>query len=179
MKKILKIIGVILLLAIAFVLIAGIFVPKTYHLEKDITINAPQDKVWGNVSSLQAMEKWSPWTDIDPAMKVSHEGQPGTVGSVYRWEGNSDAGSGNQTITKLQQAERVETHLNFIKPMKGKADTYLVLAGTGNATKVTWGFDTKYSYPMNVMQLFFDMDEMMGKQYDKGLSKLKTMSESN
>jgi len=69
--------------------------------------------------------------------------------------------------------------LNFIKPMKGKADTYLVLAGTGNATKVTWGFDTKYSYPMNVMQLFFDMDEMMGKQYDKGLSKLKTMSESN
>jgi len=63
--------------------------------------------------------------------------------------------------------------------MKGKADTYLVLAGTGNATKVTWGFDTEYSYPMNVMQLFFDMDEMMGKQYDKGLSKLKTMSESN
>ena len=91
MKKFLKIIGIILLLAIAFVLIAGIFVTKKFHLEKDITINAPQEKVWGNVNSLQAMEKWSPWTDIDPAMKVSHEGQPGTVGSVYRWEGNSDA----------------------------------------------------------------------------------------
>ena len=74
---------------------------------------------------------------------------------------------------------RVETHLNFIKPFKGEADTYIILAGGSNATKVTWGFDTKYSYPMNVMQLFFDMDEMMGKQYDKGLSKLKTISESN
>jgi hypothetical protein len=29
------------------------------------------------------------------------------------------------------------------------------------------------------MQLFVDMDEMMGKQYNKGLSKLKAISESN
>ena len=56
MKKVLKIIGVILLLAVAFVLIAGIFVPKTYHLEKDITINAPADKVWNHVNTLQALE---------------------------------------------------------------------------------------------------------------------------
>ena len=179
MKKVLKIIVVILLLVIAFVLIAGIFVSKTYHLEKDITINAPQEKVWNNVNSLQAMEKWSPWTDIDPNMKISHEGQQGTVGSVYRWEGNRDAGSGNQTITKLQQPARVETHLNFIKPFKGEADTYIVLDGAENGTKVSWGFDTRYSYPMNVMQLFIDMDDMMGKQYDKGLSKLKSLSESN
>jgi len=179
MKKVLKIIGVILLLVIAFVLIAGIFVPKTYHLEKDITINAPTDKVWNHVNTLQALEKWSPWADIDPAMKVEHEGQPGAIGSVYRWEGNKDVGSGNQTLTKIQQPERVETHLHFIKPFKGEADSFIQLAGAGNATKVTWGFDTKYSYPMNVMQLFVDMDEMMGKQYNKGLSKLKTISESN
>ena len=179
MKKVLKIIGIILLLAVAFVLIAGIFLPRTYHLEKDITVNASREIVWNHVSSLQAMEKWSPWSDIDPAMRVTHEGKPGTVGSVYRWEGNRDAGSGNQTITKIQSTERVETRLNFIKPFKGEADTYVVLAGSGNGTNVTWGFDTKYSYPMNVMQLFVDMDEMMGKQYDKGLSKLKTLSESN
>jgi len=179
MKKILKIIGVILLLAIAFVLIAGIFVPKTYHLEKDITINAPQERVWNNVNSLQALEKWSPWADIDPSMKVTHEGQQGEVGSVYRWEGNKDVGSGNQTLTKIQLPERVETHLHFIKPFKGEAESFIQLAGAGNGTKVTWGFDTKYSYPMNVMQLFVDMDEMMGNQYNKGLSKLKSISESN
>ncbi|HZI53435.1 MAG TPA: SRPBCC family protein [Chitinophagaceae bacterium] len=179
MKKVLKIIGIVLLLAIAFVLIAGIFVPKTFHLEKDITINAPQEKVWSHVNSLQELEKWSPWTDIAPAINVTHEGQKGAIGSVYRWEGNKDVGSGNQTITKIQQPERVETHLHFIKPFKGEADSFIQLAAAGSGTNVTWGFDTKYSYPMNVMQLFVDMDEMMGNQYNKGLSKLKTISESN
>jgi hypothetical protein len=179
MKKILKIIGVILLLAIAFVLIAGLFVPKTYHLEKDITINASRDKVWGHVNSLQQLEKWSPWVEKDPAMKVTHEGQEGAVGSVYKWDGNKNVGEGSQTLTKVQQPDRVESHLHFIEPFEGEADAFIILAEAGNSTKVTWGFDTKYSYPMNVMQLFVNMDEMMGKEYNSGLSKLKQLSESN
>lgn len=179
MKKILKIIGVIILLAVAFVLIAGVFVPKTYHLEKDITINAPRDKVWGHVNSLQQLEKWSPWGEKDLAMKVTHEGQEGAVGSVYKWDGNKNVGEGSQTLTKLQQPDKVETHLHFIKPMEGEADAFIHLAEAGNGTKVTWGFDTKYSYPMNKMQLFVDMDEMMGKEYNAGLNKLKQICESN
>ncbi|MEJ0104558.1 MAG: hypothetical protein WDO19_19240 [Bacteroidota bacterium] len=48
-------------------------------------------------------------------------------------------------------------------------------AGTG--TKVTWGFDTRYPYPMNVMLLFINMDELIGKDYNAGLDKLKRLSE--
>ncbi|MEJ0104559.1 MAG: SRPBCC family protein [Bacteroidota bacterium] len=96
MKRVLKIIGVILLVIILFVLIAGIFVPKTFHLEKEITINAPRDTVWSYVSSLQGQVKWSPWPEKDPNIQASFEGQEGAVGSVYRWKGNKDVGSGNQ-----------------------------------------------------------------------------------
>ena len=179
MKKVLKIIGVLILLAIAFVLIAGIFVPQTYHLEKDITINAPKDKVWSHVNSLQQLEKWSPWSGKDPAMKVTYEGQEGAIGSVYKWDGNSDVGEGTQTLTKVQQPDKVETHLHFIEPFEGEADAFINLVEAGNGTKVSWGFDTRYSYPMNVMQLFVDMDEMMGREYNAGLSKLKQICESN
>ena len=179
MKKFFKVIGVILLLIIAFVLIAGIFVSKTYHLDKTITINAPKEKIWGNVSSLQQMMKWSPWLEKDPNAQTSFEGQEGTIGSVYRWRGNKDVGSGNQTITKIDRPNSIITHLTFIEPFSGEADSFINLADEGAATKVTWGFDTKYPYPMNVMQLFINMDEMMGTQYDKGLAKLKQISESN
>jgi len=179
MKRVLKIIAAILILAIVFLLIAGIFVPKSYHLEQDITINASREKIWSHVNSLQQLEKWSPWAEKDPAMKVTFEGQEGTVGSVYKWEGNKDVGEGTQTITGVEPARNLKTHLHFIEPFEGEADAFIKLADASNATKVTWGFDTRYSYPMNVMQLFVNMDEMMGKEYRAGLTKLKQICESN
>lgn len=179
MKKILKIIGGILVLLIAFVLIAGIFVSKTFHIDKTVTINAPIEKVWSNVNSLQNMVKWSPWLDADPNVKTSFEGQEGAIGSSYKWNGNKDVGSGIQTITKIEQPKRIDSRLHFIEPFEGEADTYVALINDGSGTKATWSFDSKYKYPMNVMQLFIDMDDMIGKQFDKGLGKLKSLSESN
>lgn len=175
MKKILKVVGVILLLLVVVFLVAGLIIKKDYHLEREITINAPKEKVWNNVNSLQSLEKWSPWVGIDPNMKTSFEGAPGTVGSVYKWEGNSDVGQGSQTLTAVQSPDAVTTHLHFIKPFEGEADATVKLAEANGATKVTWTFDSRYKYPMNVMTLF--MDGMMGDQYNKGLSKLKQISE--
>lgn len=179
MKKFLKIIGVILLLVVAFILIAGLFVSKEYHLERDITINAPREKVWSNVGTLHAMHNWSPWIEADPNIKITYEGQDGMVGAVYKWEGNKDVGKGTQTITKTEQPNRIETHLHFFEPFEGEADSYINLSDAGTGTKVTWGFDSKYAYPMNVMLLFVNMDKMMGDTYNKGLNKLKTVCESN
>ncbi|WP_153800286.1 SRPBCC family protein [Foetidibacter luteolus] len=177
MKKVLKVIGIIVLALIIFVLIAGLFVSKDYHLEKNITINAPREKVWGLVNSFEQMDKWNPWKDPDPNIQISYEGQQGTVGSVYKWEGNNDVGAGNQTFTKLEPMSRTESHINFIKPFKGEADVFLQLDEVSGGTKVNWGFDTRYSYPMNTMLLFIDMDKMMGEKYDTGLARLKKLAE--
>lgn len=177
MKKFLKILGLIVLAIILFVLISGLFVDKDYHIEKEITINAPREKVWSHVSSFSEMAKWNPFTEKDPNIKTSVSGTDGTVGAVYHWDGNKDVGAGEQTITKLDPNNRVETHLHFIKPFEGEADAFLNLSDTASGTKVTWGFDTHYKYPMNVMLLFIDMDEMMGKEYNKGLANLKAIAE--
>lgn len=178
MKKFLKVIGLIVLLLIAFVLIAGIFAPKDVHLEKSILINAPRDKVWAHVNTLNGMEQWSPWPAKDPNMKKTYEGTPGAIGSVFKWDGNKEVGSGTQTLTKAIQAERVETRLHFLKPFEGNAAAFIILSDSANATKATWGFDSRSPYPMNVMHLFFSMDDMMGKDYKNGLSKLKALSEA-
>jgi hypothetical protein len=179
MKKILKIIGVILLLVIAFVLIAGWILPKTYRVERDITINATREKVWDNVSTLHGLHSWSPWIEADPSVKITYEGQDGTVGAAYKWEGNSDVGMGVQTIAKAEKPNSFATHIHFIKPFDGEADSYINLSDAGSSTKVTWSLDGKYTYPMNTMQLFLDMDKTIGDKYNAGLSKLKTLCESN
>jgi Polyketide cyclase / dehydrase and lipid transport len=179
MKKFFKIIGIILLLAIIFVLVAGLLISKDYHFERDITINAPKEKVWSHVNSLGALTKWSPWLDKDPAVQTNIEGQDGAIGSVFKWKGNKDVGEGTQTLTKLEAPNRVDTHLHFIEPFDGQADAHIDLADAGTGTKVTWGFDMKYTYPMNVMKLFMNMDDLMGKDYSNGLNKLKSLSEAN
>lgn len=178
MKKVLKIVGLIVLAIIAFILIAGLFVKKDFHLEKNITINAPQEKVWNNINTLGAMQKWSPWLEADPNVQTSIEGQDGEVNAIYKWKGNKEVGSGTQTITKIEKPNRIDTHLHFIEPFDGEADAFITLTSEGNATKATWGFDSKYTYPMNCMLLFIDMDEMMGKEFNKGLSKLKALCEA-
>jgi hypothetical protein len=178
MKKALKIIGSIVLLLVAFVLIAGLFVAKDYHFETSVAINAPKEKVWQYAGSLHGMEKWSPFIESDPDIQVSFEGQDSAVGAIYTWKGNKEVGSGSQTISKIDPLNRMDTHLHFIEPFEGEADAYLKLSGEGNATNVAWGFNTRYKYPMNVMLLFINMDKMMGESFNKGLAKLKQLSEA-
>jgi len=177
MKKLLKIIGLLLLLVIAFVLIGGLFIKKDYHIEREIIINAPKEKVWSHVKSLQAFAKWNPFLEKDPNVKVNFTGQEGAIGSVYEWDGNSDVGKGSQTITVADSStSSFKSHLHFIKPFEGDAEGYVKLADAGSNTKVSWGFDSKYKYPMNVMTLF--MDGMMKEVFDKGLGNLKKIAEA-
>ena len=138
MKKALKYAGIIFLLMVAFVLVAGLFVKKNYHLERSVSINATHDSVWNYVCTLSNMQKWSPWLDLDPHVQTSIQGTDGTAGAVYTWNGNKDVGSGTQTITKIQPQQLVETHLHFLKPVDGEADTFTRLVNEAGATKVTW-----------------------------------------
>jgi uncharacterized protein YndB with AHSA1/START domain len=177
MKKLLKVIGVIVLLVVAFVLIAGLFAKKEYHFEKDIIINAPREKVWDHVNTLRTIDQWNPFKEKDPNIQTTYTGEDGAIGSSYAWKGNKDVGEGTQTITKIDKPGNVTTHLHFIKPFDGQAEAFINLADAGNGTKVTWGFDTKYPYPMNTMMLFMNMDDMMGKEYSAGLAKLKALCE--
>ncbi|MDF2189052.1 SRPBCC family protein [Paraflavitalea sp. CAU 1676] len=178
MKKFLKIVGIVILSLIVLVLVAGLIAPKKYHIEREITINAPREKVWSHVSNLEECHKWNPWSEEDPNIKVSYAGNLGTVGSSYSYT-SEKVGAGTQTLTKVDQPQRVESHMKFIKPFDGDADIFINLQDAGAGTKVTWGFDTQYSYPMNAMLLVMPMDKMMSESYDKGLNNLKRISESN
>lgn len=178
MKKVFKIVGIVLLCFLAFVLIAGLFVKKDYHFEKEVVINAPKTKVWTHISSLKAADQWSPWTSRDPNIQMSFTGQDGTVGSKQSWKGNRDVGSGEMTLTKVSPPNETNMDIHFIEPWEGDAKSYVRLADQGGSTKAIWGFDSRSPYPMNVMHLFMDMDAMMDKDFSTGLNKLKALSES-
>jgi effector-binding domain-containing protein len=47
-----------------------------------------------------------------------------------------------------------------------------------NGVQVIWSMESSMPRPMNLMMLFMDMEAMIGKDFDKGLEKLKSYAES-
>ena len=47
-------------------LVIGMFLPAQRHLERAITINAPDSAVFKEVNSLQRWQNWSPWRGYRP-----------------------------------------------------------------------------------------------------------------
>jgi hypothetical protein len=177
--KILKKIGIILITLTTIILIVAIFVSKEVIYEKSVSIDAPIEIVWENVNSLADLDKWSPWNDYDPNMIKEFTGTDGEIGATASWDSDvKEVGKGSQTITKIEEPNLFETDLKFYEPYESQAKGYIKVHKEDNTTKVTWGFQSKIPYPFNLMNLFTNMEEMMGKDWDKGLLTLKNICEN-
>lgn len=79
---------------------------------------------------------------------------------------------------KITEGERIDFELRFIKPFEATEPAYMTTEAVNeNQTKVVWGFSGHMNYPMNLMLLFMDMEEMIGGDLETGLNDLKTILE--
>lgn len=175
--KVLKWIGIILLVVIVVGLVASLIMPKKVEAEATVMINASPETVWPLMSSLRAANEWSPWADLDTAATVEFSGEPGTVGEKQMWEGSGDMGKGEMEIAAIDPMKRVETNLHFMEPRDGKANAWLTMEPEGEGTKVSWGFSMDAPVPFNLLMTLGGMKGAIKKEYQKGLNKLKDMAE--
>lgn len=177
--KIIKRVLIVLAIIPVVILIAAAFVSGDCKYEKSISINAPAEKVWQNTKTLKAMDVWSPWNDLDPNMKKEWSGVTGLPGEKVCWESKKEeAGKGCQEVKKVDEAnKRIDTQIKFLTPYESEADAYVTIVPEGNGTKATWGFTSEIPYPFTLMKLFMNMEDAIGKDYQKGLSRLKSLSE--
>jgi Polyketide cyclase / dehydrase and lipid transport len=178
--KIIKNLLFVVLGIIALFLVAALFIKKDYAVEKEIVINKPKANVFAYVKSLKNQHNFSTWEHKDPNMKMVYTGTDGAVGSTSAWEGNSEVGSGGQKVTKITEGERVDIELHFMKPMESLSPVYFTTEALDSTkTKVKWGMSGHMNYPMNGMQLFMNMDDMIGTEYQKSLNNLKSVLEQH
>jgi uncharacterized membrane protein len=176
--KILKKIILVIVILVAIPLIIALFVKREYTVEREITINRPQAEVFDYMKHLKNQDNYSTWVRMDPNMKKQYKGTDGTVGFVYAWDGNSEAGKGEQEIKNIAEGERIDVEVRFEKPFEGVAHAPIVTEKISDTqTKVKWGMTGKSSYPMNFTNLF--IDGMLGKDLDKSLTMLKGILEKS
>ena len=83
------------------------------------------------------------------------------------------------TMTEVVSDERVEIDLHFMKPFKSQNVTEMMLSPQGEATEVTWRMTGPQTLMTKMMGLIGkNMDKMVGPDFEKGLAKLKRISEA-
>lgn len=167
-------------LAVIVVMLGAIIAmqPSEFRVARQATIAAPVPVVFAQVNDLQKWRTWSPYDKLDPAMKKTYEGPAAGTGASYSWVGNSDAGEGRATITESRPNELVRIKLDFAKPMAGTAVAAFAFKPEGDRTVVEWSLAGDCNFLSKAVHLFFDMDRMVGGQFEEGLAQLKTVAEA-
>ncbi|MEO8647560.1 MAG: SRPBCC family protein, partial [Acidobacteriota bacterium] len=137
-------------------------------------------EVFQYLKHLKNQNSWGPWYKKDPTMVHEFRGTDGSPGFVSSWNStNDEVGEGEQEIKKITEGERIDTELRFKRPFESKSDAYLITEAAGDRqTHVRWGFTGDMPRPLNLMALVYDLDKEVGKDFESGLSTLKTTLES-
>lgn len=178
MKKILAILGGLLLLIVVVLGVLVFITPSEFQVEREVTINKPKADVFNYVKLLKNQNEWGPWVKKDPAIKQEYKGNDGEVGFVSSWDSKmEEVGAGEQEIKKITDSQ-IDSELRFKKPFESTSQAYMKLEEVSpEQTKVKWGFTGNMPKPMNLMLVFIDMNKEVGKDFDQGLSNLKGILE--
>lgn len=176
MKKVLKTFVIVIILIIGLFFIIPLFMETEYSLKRTIVVDADKETVKNYMKNFENFQDWSPWAEMDEDMDVKISENPSSVGSKYEWKGNEDVGEGVMAITDISQ-DTVKIHLLFKEPFESESPTYYAFKDVNGKTEVTWYMEGEMPYPWNIMGLFFNMEDALGKDFEKGLEKLKNSVE--
>ena len=172
-----KIIALVIVVLIVAVLIYAATRPDTFRVQRSALIKAPAGKIFPLVNDFHGWVAWSPWEKKDPAMKRTYSGTTNGKCSVYEWDGNKEIGQGRMEITESSPPSKVVMAMHFIRPFEAHNTAEFVLDPQGDSTTVTWAIYGPQPYFAKVMHLFFNMDKMIGKEFETGLTNLQTIAE--
>ena len=110
-------------------------------------------------------------------MKRSYGPVTAGKGAVYEWNGNGQVGSGRITIADTAPPSRIDIKLDMTRPITVHNDVEFTLAPAGDTTTVTWAMTGGVPYVAKIMHVIFNMDRMVGGDFEVGLANLKRIAE--
>ena len=177
MFEIIAIIAVVFAIVIAIVLILAATKQNTFSVQRATTVKAPPERIFPLINDFHQWGSWSPYENKDPAMKRSYSGAESGKGAVYGWEGNKNVGSGRMEILDTSAPTKIVIKLDFFTPFEGHNTAEFTMLPQGNVTNVTWVMHGPAVFISKVMQVFMNLDKMIGKDFEAGLVNLKTVTE--
>ena len=171
----------IILIAVAVIVVVLIVVvatrPSDFRVTRSGRIMAPVGIVFENVNDLHKWEAWSPWAKVDPNATSTFSGAPSGPGASMHWSGNNKVGEGRMTIMDTRPTDVIHIKLEFLRPFKATNMAEFVFKPEGDQTVVTWTMTGKNNFMGKAFHLFVDCDKMVGKDFEKGLASLNSVTQ--
>jgi hypothetical protein len=177
MLKAVAIFAVVIAVAIAVVLAIALTKPDTFRVERALALKAPAAAVYPLIADFHRWTSWSPYEGRDPDMKRSFGGSAQGQGATYAWDGNKDIGAGRMEILEASVPSKLRIKLDFERPFEGHNTAEFTIVPQGDATLVTWAMYGPAPFISKLMQVFINMDSMIGKDFEAGLADLKKLTE--
>lgn len=172
MKKFLLILAAII---VVFVVIAS-FRSDTFRVERSAVITLPPSIVYAHLNDFHHWQKFNPFTDPDPDVRLEYEGAASGEGAIYKWQGNSEVGAGIMRIAESVPNEHIEIDMHFLEPFENQATAHFLLRPVANGTEVTWAMEGDNNLLHKCMGMIFNMDKMIGEQFEKGLARMNNFT---
>ena len=171
-----------ILIAAAVIVIGFVIVvatrPSEFRVTRSTTISAPPSSVFEQVNDFHRWNDWSPWARMDPNARNSYDGAAAGVDAGFAWSGNSKVGEGRMTITESVPPQRIGIRLEFIRPFKATNLAEFTFRPQGDQTHITWSMSGRANFFFKAMGLLMNCDDMIGKDFDRGLAQMKSIVES-
>jgi hypothetical protein len=168
-------IGLAVLVAVVVAVVA--LQPSDFRIVRSARMSAPAADVFAQVNDFHHWDAWSPWAKLDPAMKQTYDGAPAGTGAIYSWVGNSKVGEGRMTVVESKPNDLIRIKLEFFKPFKATNSAEFTFHPEGNETVATWSMSGRNNFMFKAFGLFMSMDNILGREFEKGLAQMKSVVE--
>ena len=177
MLRFVAIVAALIVVVVAGILIYAATKPDSFSVQRSANIKAPPDKIFALIADLRGWSAWSPYEKKDPDMKRTFSGAASGKGAIYEWTGNKDVGQGRMEIIDVTTPSKVTIKLDFLKPFEAHNTAEFTMVPAGDNTTVTWAMYGPSPYVAKIMGTLFDLDKMIGNDFEAGLAALKTVAE--
>lgn len=183
MLRIIEVVTAILL-AIAFFLVVGLFLPKTAHIQRTIEIGSPISQVYDALNGFHRFKDWSPWLATDPGMQTVAEGERFGEGATVRFTGlvGGKAGVGSLAITQSEfEPGRALIRMALDNEWSGdnkRTSFKLEQDRKTRAVHVQWDLRVDYGWDLIGRYKGMYLDGTMGEQMESSLHHFATMMAS-
>ncbi len=176
MKTFTKVIIWIIVILVIAVLVSYLL-PGKYYVGRSIVVDADKELIYDQFCDFNNWENWTPWgQSMDSTASYEIVGSPCEVGAIQSWTGNI-VGEGQLLITAVVPNEKMEYELAF-DGGKYKSDGSFIIEPQEDKFLLTWTDEGDLGYNPVARYMGLFMENMIGPDFEKGLSNLKSYVET-
>ncbi len=171
----------IILLATAFFIGLGLFLianrPERFIVRRSLLIEAEPGALYDRVANFRNWTHWSPYEKLDADLIRTYGSAEAGLGASYGYAGNSKVGEGRMEIIRADAPRQLVMRLEFLRPFKAVNIAEFLFEPTPDGTRVSWIMSGPKPFIGKLLGPLFNMDKLVGAQFEEGLANLKTISE--